>query len=510
MEPKLNTAVDLCALIRAGELSSVDVLSDFIARIEASDRAINAVVVRDFERALERAKAADRRRSQGSLDGLGRLEGLPLTVKESFGVSGLATTWGLPSHRDNRADQDAEVVRRLGAAGAIVFGKTNVPTGVADQQTSNSLFGTTNNPWNGNLTCGGSSGGSAAAVAAGFTSVEIGSDLAGSLRIPAHFCGIYTHRPSYGLVPQTGHSLTGRSATTDLTSIGPMARSVADLRLLLDVIMGPDPLDAPGWRIDLPRSRAETLSGFRVAVLVDHEACEVDEGITSSIRDLVETLRRAGARVDETVEWPIDLEVCHHDYMVMARAVGLRHSPPELIRRLSDEASGLDEADMSYRAAGRRAAGLSHHGWHALNERRHMFRLAWQRFFRSYDVVLCPVHASQAFPHDLDTERESRTIEVNGKPQDYNASLFWMAIAGLNYLPVTVRPIGLVNHLPVGLQIIGPYLEDLTTLRFAELLEELCPRLIYPLDGRQRTPDRGDGGSHRGSGIAAVEHGIGT
>lgn len=479
---RFNTAVELCAKIRAGELSSVEALSGQIAQIKALDDAINAVVVRDFERALEQARAADRKRSGMCTENLGRLHGLPLTVKESFNVSGLATTWGMVPYRDNVAHQSAEVILRLDAAGAIVFGKTNVPDGVADHQTFSSLFGRTNNPWDVRLTCGGSSGGSAAALAAGFTSVEVGSDLGGSLRVPAHFCGVYSHRPTYGLVPQTGHSLSGKSATTDITVIGPMARSVPDLMLLLDVLMGPDEFDAPGWKVELPRPRAEKLNDFRVAVLANHRACEVDQGIQASIVNLSETLRRAGANVSEKVEWPIDLDVCHQDYVVMARAVALRHSSKEQLQRLIDEMHPQDGSNFSYRTATRCAAGLTHHAWHVLNERRQAFRLAWRRFFRSYDVVLCPVHASQAFVHDLDSPRENRMIQVNGHFQDYNSSLFWLAIAGLNYLPVTVRPVGLANGLPIGVQIIGPYLEDLTTLRFAELLEEICPRPAYPFE----------------------------
>jgi amidase len=485
MRTRLNTAADLCARIKSGETSSVEALSDYIGRIEEFDGAINAVVVRDFERAMEQAEAADRERSRTGGDGLGPLHGLPLTVKESFNVSGLATTWGMEAHRNNVADEDAEVVRRLRAAGAIVFGKTNIPTGVADQQTSNPLFGTTNNPWDTRLTCGGSSGGSAAALAAGFTDVEVGSDLAGSLRVPAHFCGVYSHRPSYGLVPQTGHSISGNSATTDITAIGPMARSVEDLRLLFDVLAGPDQFDAAAWKLDLPRARGTKLSDFRVAVLADHQACEVDSDITSSILDLAESLRRAGARVDEAAEWPFDLEVCRDDYIVMARVVGLRHSSPEALRRMAENVPAPDEPNTPYRVAGRRAAGLSHHAWHALNERRHRFRLAWQHFFRSYDVVLCPAHASQAFAHDLQSERERRTLQINGRPHDYNASSFWLAIAGLNYLPVTVCPIGIRNRLPVGMQVIGPYLEDNTTLRFAELLEDLCPHPVCSLKRRE-------------------------
>jgi amidase len=469
--------------MHARKISSVEILQQFVNQIETFDGQINAVVSRRFERALELAKAADGKRARSTGDELGPLHGLPLTVKESFDVSGLPTTWGMASYAGNVAKRDADAVARLMGAGAIVFGKTNVPEGLADVQTSNALHGRTNNPWDHARTCGGSSGGSAAALAAGFTSMELGSDLAGSLRTPAHFCGVFSHKPSYGLVSQTGHSIDADDAQTDLTVLGPMARSASDLRLLLEILAGPGGFDASGWGLKLPEARGSRLSDFRVAVLPNHETCEVDEDIEASIGNLARALQRSGATVDQDVEWPVDLDICFQDYMSMTRAVGSRRSSPDLLKRLSDEAMTLPSDDRSYRAAIRRAAGLSHQGWLSLNSRRSRFRAGWQRFFQSYDVVLCPVHSSQAFLHDTAVARELRTLEINGRQQDYNQSLFWMAIAGLSYLPSTVRPVSVAKGLPTGVQIIGPYLEDMTTLRFAELLDELCPGLTYPLQG---------------------------
>lgn len=481
MGVQFKSAVDLLGLMNARELSSVDILRQFIERIENFDGHINAVVSRNFERALELAAAADRKRDRSSVAELGPLHGLPLTVKESFDVCGLPTTWGMASQAGNVARRDADAVTRLINAGAIVFGKTNVPEGLADSQTTNPLYGRTSNPWDDRLTCGGSSGGSAAALAAGFTCLELGSDLAGSLRTPAHFCGVFSHKPSYGVVSQIGHSLSGDDAQSDLTVIGPMARSASDLRLMLESLAAPADFEAVGWELKLPAARGNRLRDFRVAVLPSHSSCEVDEEIEAAIMRLAQTLQRHGVRVDQNVEWPVDLDLCLQDYMMMMRAVGTRHSQPDVLKRLSDEAPTLQSGDRSYRAAVRHAAGLTHHQWLSLNSRRSRFRAAWQRFFRSYDVVLCPVHASLAFPHNTAIARELRTLEINGRQQDYNQSLFWMAIAGHSYLPCTVRPLALVKGLPTGIQIIGPYLEDMTTLRFAELLDELYPGLDYPL-----------------------------
>lgn len=469
-----KSAAELLAMLRRRQISSVELLGAFRDTIERHDGAINAVVQTDYEGALRNAAAADEARARSSGTGeLGPLHGLPMTVKEAFDVAGMPTTWGMESHRGNIAGRNADAVDRLVDAGAIVFGKTNVPAGLADCQTFNPLFGLTSNPWNPDVTCGGSSGGSAAALAAHFTPIELGSDLAGSIRTPAHFCGVFSHKPSYRLVSQVGHSPSPTLEQPDLAVAGPMARSAEDLALMLELLAGPAAHDAAAWRVRLPKPRFDRLSDFRVAVLSNHPACDVDSGMVAAIEELAAELRRSGAQVEDKVEWPIDLESCFHDYMIMIRAVSLGHAPRHVLEPLIAEAAQLSDHDRGYRAAVRRAAALSHHAWSQIDRRRQDLRLAWLDFFRDYDVVLCPVHSSLAFAHDMTEPREDRTILVNGKAQDYNNYLFWPAIAGLSYLPSTVRPIGWVNGLPAGVQLIGPYLEDMTTIRFAGLLDEL-------------------------------------
>lgn len=472
----LGSARDLMALLTTRRISSVEILRALIDRVEAWDGAINSIICRDFERALAAARRADDVRARSASFALPSLFGLPMTVKESFDVAGLPTTWGATAYAGRRAMRDAEAVARLREAGAIIFGKTNVPEGLADYQTYNRLHGRTNNPWNTALTCGGSSGGSAAALAAGFTPAELGSDLAGSLRAPAHFCGVFSHKPSYGLVSEVGHSIDDDDARADLICIGPMARAAEDLGLLFEALVGPRAADAHAWRCELPKSRHDSLADYRVAVLPDHPACRIDHRIRAALDQLADALRRQGALVDSQPEWPIDLELCGRDYLMLVRAVGSRRAAPDLLAGLAAEASSLDDDDWSYRAACRRAAALSHHAWLTLNGRRAANQRAWRSFFANYDIVLCPAHPSLAFPHDTQAPRESRMLRIDGSEQDYNSYLFWMAIAGASYLPCTTRPLALIDGLPAGVQIIGPHLEDKTTLRFAELLDGLCPQ----------------------------------
>lgn len=473
------SACELISLLVARRISSVEILDELVRAVDVHDHRVNAVVVRNFERAYKHARKKDRVRSPQTFESR-PLDGVPMTVKEAFDVEGLATTWGLPAYRNNIARDNAETVDRLVDAGAIIFGKTNVPEGLVDCQSSNPLYGRTNNPWNTDLTCGGSSGGSAAALAAGFTPIELGSDLGGSIRTPAHFCGVFSHKPSYGLVSPIGHSLSPGIGQIDLFVVGPMARYAEDLRLVFDAIVGPMKQDAKAWRVGLPEPRGRRLQDFRVAVLSDHAGCTVDASIVRNLDALAASLRRLGVSVDEKPEIPVDLARCHHDYILLMRAVSLSHSSEEA-RRLAQEPAILEDDDTSYRGAVRRAAGLSHYAWHLINRRRNDFRMAWSRFFRTYDVLLCPVHSVPAFPHNLAVAREDRVIEVNGRPQDYNQYLFWAAIAGLSYLPSTVRPIGMAGDVPVGIQIIGSYLEDRTTIRFAECLDEVCAPLSYPI-----------------------------
>ena len=254
--PMYQTAGDLVEALASRQVSSRELVDAAFARIEALDPKINAVVVRDFDRARTAADAADAALERGERQ---PLLGLPMTVKEQFNIAGLPTTWGFPKFKDWRPDVDALVVQRLKAAGAIILGKTNVPVDLGDWQSYNEVYGTTNNPWDFGRSPGGSSGGAAAALAAGFVPLELGSDIGGSLRAPAHFCGVFSHKPSIDLVPLRGAgppqtpAIPGRG---DFAVAGPMARSAADLALELSVVAGPDELmDGIGYKLALPPPR---------------------------------------------------------------------------------------------------------------------------------------------------------------------------------------------------------------------------------------------------------------
>ncbi|MGH6915918.1 MAG: amidase family protein, partial [Geminicoccales bacterium] len=256
-ELAFETALGLAARLRAREVGCLELLEHHLARIERFNPELNAIVVLDLERARARAREADRALDRG--DVFGPLHGLPMTVKEAIDVAGLPTTWGAPEHKHNRPERNALLVERLMEAGAIVFGKTNVPFRLTDWQTYNPIYGTTNNPFDTSRAPGGSSGGSAAALAAGLVPLEVGSDSGGSIRDPAHFCGIFGHKPSYGVVPQEGHWMPGAIAPPDLNVCGPMARSAEDLAAALAIMAGPSRMDAPAWRIELPPPRRTSL-----------------------------------------------------------------------------------------------------------------------------------------------------------------------------------------------------------------------------------------------------------
>ena len=295
--PTYSSARDLIQALAARQISARELLDASLKRIEAIDLKINAVVVRDFDRARVAADAADAALGRGERR---PLLGLPMTVKEQFNVAGLPTTWGYPQFRDWRPDVDALAVQRLKTAGAIIIGKTNIPVGLMDWQSFNEVYGTTNNPWDFALTPGGSSGGSAVALAAGFVSLELGSDIGGSLRAPAHFCGVFSHKPSLDLIPQRGSGYPATPAIPvrgDLSVIGPMARSASDLALELEVLAGPDELwDGIGYKLTLPPARHETLADFRVLVIDTHPLCPTASGVTAALEQLIEKLVSSAAR----------------------------------------------------------------------------------------------------------------------------------------------------------------------------------------------------------------------
>jgi amidase len=465
-----RTATQLAAAVRTKKIGCVELLELYLKRIEQHNPKLNAVIALDVAGGRKRAKAADKALAKGEV--WGPLHGVPMTIKESFDVAGLPTTWGDPALRANIATTDALSVKRLKAAGVTLFGKTNVPLMLADWQSYNAIYGTTNNPWDPTRSPGGSSGGSAAALAAGLTGIEAGSDIGASIRNPAHYCGIYGHKPTWGIVSSRGQALPGRVAEPDIAVIGPMARGAEDLETAFAAMAGPDDIDSDGWRLRLPKPRGKKLRDFKVAVMLEDRNSAVDDEVKAQIQRLADALGRHKVKISDTARPDIDTDELQRIYIQLLRAATSgRQTDADFVRNLA-EANRLPRDDESYYARMMRANTLSHRDWLAANERRHQLRLKWADFFKDYDVLLCPAAASAAFPHDHVGERHERTIEVNGKPVPTTDQLFWAGLNGVCYLPGTVAPIGRTpRDLPVGVQIVGPQFGDRTCLRFARLLE---------------------------------------
>ncbi|MGW4895650.1 amidase [Kitasatospora sp. NPDC004240] len=473
MEWNYQTAEELTAALRAGDVTSAELTDEAIARIERDDRTINAICVPDFERARAAARDADRARARGEDR---PLLGVPVTVKESYDIAGLPTTWGIPQHRDFLPTEDAVQVSRLKAAGAVVLGKTNVPRGLQDIQSFNEIYGTTNNPWDQDRASGGSSGGSAAALAAGFGALSIGSDLAGSLRTPAHFCGVYAHKPTLGLaatrgmVPPTAPALP---VEPDLAVVGPMARSARDLSLLLDVMAGPDPLTlGVAYGLTLPPARHERLGDFRVLVLDEHPLIPTGSAVRAGLERVADALVDGGARVERHSPLLPDLTEAATLYTRFLFSGSVAHFPVEAHEELQARAAGLSPDDRSLDAARLRGMVLSHRDWIEANGLRELHRHAWRRFFAEFDAVVCPITPTPAFPHDHSPDPRERRIDIDGVEYPYFDQLVWAGLATLPGLPATAVPAGRSPEgLPVGVQLIGPMFEDRTPLRLAELLE---------------------------------------
>jgi len=463
-----RTASELAAMIRGKRISSVELTEACIARIERRDSDVNAVVVRDFERAREAARQSDARLSRGAADG--PLHGVPMTIKESYDVAGLPTTWGHAIFKNQLAKTDAEAVRRFKQAGAVVLGKTNVPVNLGDFQSYNDVYGVTRNPWNLERTPGGSSGGSAAALAAGFVPLEAGSDIGGSIRNPAHYCGVYGHKPTWGIVPPQGHALPGMVAAPDIAVCGPLARSAADLRLALDVMSGPQPLDSTGWRLELPEPTQKTLRDFRVALWPTDERCPVDVEVADRVASIGETLAKCGAKVSDSARPAFDIARSHATYLMLLNSIMGASLPEEQRKQMQAVADASDAADASTEVLMARAAVASHRLWLVTNNERERLRYAWREFFADWDILICPQTATPAFPHDH-SPMPTRTLQVNGRTQSYFDQLFWAGFVIASYLPSTVFPTGPSSEgLPIGLQAVGPEYGDHSTIHFASLI----------------------------------------
>ncbi len=474
------TARQLARMIKSRKIGCEELLELMVRRVRRHDHSINAVVVRRLAAARKTARECDNAlRRRGFRPG--PLFGIPATIKESFDVAGLPTTWGLTEFAGTRARTNAVVVDRLLAAGVNLFGKSNVPVMLADWQSFNPVYGTTNNPWDLARTPGGSSGGAAAALAAGLTALDYGSDIGASIRNPAHYCGVYGHKPTYGIVSGRGQALPGSVAQPDIAVVGPLARSAFDLETALLATLGPDPVDARGWRVSLPKAGFKSFSGLRVAVMATHPTAEVDDAVQAPILALADTLARLGARVSTSAAPAFDCHEAHSTYIRLLRFATAGRLSERDTRRFMREREGLRARDRSYRAEMVRGVTLSPAEWHALDEARHHMRLAWDAFFRDWDVLLCPTAATTAFPQMQQGERWERMITVNGRPQPSTTQLFWAGFSGVCSLPSTVAPIALAEDgLPVGVQIVGPQYGDLTTLRVAQLIEREIHAFVPP------------------------------
>ncbi len=440
------TAGGLARALAAREVGALELCDEAIRTIEARDGPINAVVVRDFDRAREAARAADAALARGERR---PLLGVPMTVKEAFHVAGLPTTWGLADFKGWKASVDATAVARLKAAGAVILGKTNVPPNLGDWQTVNPIYGRTNNPFDLKRGPGGSSGGSSAALAAGMVPLELGSDIGGSIRVPSHMCGLFGHKPSFGLVPQTGHQpppFERPGSPPQFNVVGPLARTAADLELALGILAGPERDEADGYRLDLPPPRAAALKDFRVLVVTRHPLGPLANEVKAPILALADRLAALGARVSHDSPLLPDLAQMQATYLGMLQATMGRRpgtTPP------IDTFAWLAGLDAIVAA-----------------------RLAWAELFKSFDVVLAPPFGVAAFEHSSEIPFAERQLTIDGAVTSYGAQIAWPGIATFAGLPSTAAPLARTQQgLPTGVQIIGDRFCDLTTMAFAGLVE---------------------------------------
>ncbi len=474
MDLWFRTATELLDAIRSRRLSSRELLDVCLRRIEQHNPALNAVVTLDAERAMAEAARADDELVRGQL--WGPLHGLPMTVKDALETAGMRTTCGMPQFADHVPDRDADAVALLRAAGAIVFGKTNTPLAAGDFQTYNEIFGTTNNPWDLARTPGGSSGGAAAAVAAGLTPLELGSDLGGSIRNPAHYCGVYGLKPTFGVTSTRGHipGPPGMLARTDVAVVGPIARSAGDLDLVLDVIAAPTRAEATAWRIELPPPRRAQLGDYRLAAWLNEPSAPVDSSVRACIGDAITELRSAGVRVDEDARPGFAFADAVSVYERLTNPIPSPAFPDDAFAGLAAEAAALAPEDQSTHARWLRNMTQPHRSWLIADEERQRLRALWAEFFERYDALLCPAAPTVAFQHDHNPDLDARKVIVDGQPRQSVEIGAWAGFVGACYLPAAVAPIGLTPEgLPVGVQIVAPYLDDRTVVDVARRLTEL-------------------------------------
>jgi amidase len=491
-DPGYATANEMAEAIRRKKISARELLEATLQRIDRYNPRLNAIIIEFRDRAQARAREVDQALAKGKT--WGPLHGVPVTIKEAFAYEGSPNTWGRQEFKGVNSRRTARAVERLESSGAIVIGKTNIPTGLADIQSSNAIYGTTNNPWDLTRTSGGSTGGGAAAIAAGLGTLTLGSDSGGSIRTPAHLCGVYGHKPTINLVSLDGHQPGpgdgGSTMTFDLHVAGPLARDARDLVLTLSVLGGPAADEAVAWTWRMPPPRHKRLRDFRIGYVTGEriagpEAPFVPGGLPASRHDPVaadllevyEDLRAALARSGATLErgWPEGIESnAQHEcafYLGLSRAPAAREELEQFQRRMNANPDDI-------RAAARAAP---HSRWLLETQRQLRFRAAWQTYFRTHDVFLLPAAATAAFPHDHSEPIFQRRIDTPDGKVNNDEFNYWSVFATLPGLPATVAPVGRTRGgLPVGVQIIAPMWEDGTSIEFAALLADLVGGFIPP------------------------------
>jgi amidase len=469
----------LADLIARRRVSSRELLDHFAARVEALNPAVNAVVTLDLDRAGDAASAADAMTADGRSSG--PLHGIPITVKDALAVAGVRSTGGAIEMVDHVPARDADVVAAVRAAGAIPFGKTNVPRWSGDLQTFNEIFGTTNNPWDTTRVPGGSSGGAATSVALGFTGFELGTDIGGSIRLPAAYCGVAGHKPSFGLVPCGGYldRVDYGSTEPDINVHGPIARSVDDLELVLDVITGPRPDRRPAVRHQLPAARHDRIDSYRVAVWSDVQVCPSSAHTAAAVEKAGDVLASLGAHVDRAARPDLDSNAASQLggwLIVSAMTPALRDDEVAFYATLASKPDlpGPIAAAISAYVA-------SHREWLAADVARTRLREAWHRFFGDIDALVCPVSVSPPFHHTQDGTVADRRVLIDGMSRPYLDLLWWTMLIGMAYLPSTVVPVDVTPEgLPVAVQVVGPYLEDRTPLAVARALRDSLGPMHFP------------------------------
>ncbi|MEP7114062.1 MAG: amidase family protein [Ilumatobacteraceae bacterium] len=453
-DPALWTTTEQVAAIQRSELGSLELLDAQLARVERLDPQVNAVCTLVVDEARERAMAADHATARGET--WGALHGISVTIKDAIATAGIRSTGGSTEMFASIPQADAAVVVSIKNAGAILFGKTNVPLWSGDFQTFNEMFGTTNNPWDLTRVPGGSSGGAAAAVACGMSSFEIGTDIGGSVRVPSAFCGVFGHKPSFGVIPTLGYldEPNGGVTESDVNVFGPIARSADDLALLLELLAGPTPDRAVGWHLDLPRPDITDMRSLRVSTWFDEPSVPMDTEMIAVLDGVADQLAQLGVSVDRAARPQLDF--------------------PEAWQTggwLIGAACNISDGERD----------VSHNAWLHADRKRARARLRWAEFFENVDVLLCPITLSPAFPHQQDGTWATREFVVNGSSVPYLSLEAWPALIGSAYLPSTSAPVGrTAAGLPVGVQVVSPYLHDYRSIMVAGLITDLVDGYAVP------------------------------